>query len=180
LEMECLPRVGGKTLHGLLLGTWLQMSPAFPDLELAATRVFGARANFGPSALLRIGDGQMAPGDREWISWALSRKERHLPAEEVRDSLTVVRAQTSEDAGTGAAKETSLRRSRAAKRGLRLEAPLAWTTVPAGSDLRCLALAVLGTRHVGLGRRRGRGVIRMTLDGDLALTHGLAGIGGKA
>lgn len=180
LEMECLPRVGGKTLHGLLLGTWLQMSHAFPDLEVAATRVFGTPANFGPSALLRVGDGQMTRGDREWISWALTREERSIPPEEIRDSLTVVRTQTSEDAQTGAAKETTLRRCRAAKRGLRLGAPLAWAMVPADSDLRCLALAVLGTRHVGLGRRRGRGVVRMTLDGDMNLTRGLAGIGAMA
>jgi hypothetical protein len=59
-------------------------------------------------------------------------------------------------------------------RGLHLEAPLVWLDQPTPQDLQCLALACLATRHAGLGRNRGRGHIRVTLDGDVERTRGLA------
>lgn len=180
LERGCLPVLGGKMLHGLLRAAWLQMGPLFPELQPAAVRVFGLRANFGTPALLCVGDARLQADARSYI---LAKLASQLDASSVqiaiRDVLTSVRCQTSEDERTGAPKDVTLRRSRLAVRGLELTAPLGWLGAPGQEELRCFALAVLATRHIGLSRRRGRGLVEATLNGDRELTLAAAGLGGR-
>ncbi len=97
-----------------------------------------------------------------------------LPPHAILDALTEIRVQTSEDRGTGAPARATLRSVRVIVRGLRLSAPLSWLSEPTPAEVRCLALAALGTRHAGLARTRGRGHIRVALDGDVAATRAVA------
>jgi hypothetical protein len=166
-----LPFLGGKTVRGLLHDSWLSMQGCFPTLGHAAKRIFGDEADVTECAILRIGDAMVDNETRKWIEAAETRLEHPLSPSAVLEALTDIRRQTSEERITGAPAETTLRSTRVVIRGLRLEAPLLWLAEPEAADLRCLALALLTTRHAGLARNRGRGHIRMTLDGDLERTR---------
>ena len=106
-----------------------------------------------------------------------------LTPRDVLFALTAVRHQTSEERTTGAPAEHSLRSTRVALHGvgagtstfenLKLLAPLHWLRPPRPAELTCLAMATLATRHAGIGRTRGRGHVRLTLNGNLEYTQKL-------
>lgn len=161
-----LPFLGGKTIRGLLRDSWLSMRQCFPMLSQAANRVFGREADFSECSIVCIGDAVVEEEARRWIEAAETRPNNPISATAVLEALTDIRRQTSEGRSTGAPAETTLRSVRVIIRGLILRAPLYWLAEPTTDDVRCLALAILGTRHAGLSRNRGRGHIRMTLDGE--------------
>ncbi len=165
-----LPFIGGKTVRGLLRDSWLSMRPYFTDLHHAANRVFGFEADLEDRSVLRIGDAVVESNTRQWIERAESRKNHPLSSLAVLEALTDIRKQTAEDRETGAPAETSLRSLRVVVRGLQLYAPLHWQICPEAKDLQCLSLALLATRHAGLGRNRGLGHIRMAIDGNIERT----------
>jgi hypothetical protein len=169
-----LPFLGGKTLRGLLRDTWLSMQNYFPDLRESAIRVFGQPADLEESVILRIGDAVIDDKVRKWIVAAQMSKPDTLTPSVILTALTDIRHQTSEDRATGAPEHATLRSSRVIIRGLKLIAPLTWLKKPLDNDIQCLALSLLGTRHAGLARNRGRGHIRASLDGDLKKTRKLA------
>ncbi|SHF33718.1 hypothetical protein SAMN02745206_01787 [Desulfacinum infernum DSM 9756] len=166
-----LPFLGGKTIRGLLRDSWLSMGPCFPDLSQTALRVFGPEADCDECSILRIGDGVVDDETKQWIQAAETRENHPVSPAAVLEALTDIRRQTSEDRRTGAPARTTLRAVRVIVRGLTLRAPLHWLADPSAEDVRCLSLALLATRHAGLGRNRGRGHIRLTLDGDLEKTR---------
>jgi len=171
-----LPYLGGKALHGLLRDTWLSMADQFPALASAAWRVLGRPRRLLDEALLAIGDATVDDATTVAIKHAEQRLPRDHPLRpgDVLRALTDIRVQTAEDRASGAPLAGSLRRSRVVLPGLSWSAPLRWTAdAPQRDDLRCLALCLLGTRHVGLARWRGRGHVRMTYRGDLHLTSEL-------
>lgn len=171
-----LPFLGGKTLRGLLLDSWLSMQHCFPELSTSAQRIFGIEADFNKSSILHIGDAVVDRVTRKWIEAAEFRPKPHyrISPMNVLEALTDIRRQTSEERITGAPAETTLRSVRVIIRDLKLQAPLYWLSVPTNDDFRCLSLALLATRHAGLGRNRGRGYIRLTLDGVIEKTMQLA------
>lgn len=169
-----LPMLGGKALRGLLRDSWLSMQEHFPDLQQAARRVLGPHADMEETAVLRIGDAMLEESARAFFVAAVERSHHPLAPETVLAALTEIRRQTAEERATGAPARTTLRSSRVAMRGLQLEARLSWLAEPGPDDGRCLALAVLATRHGGLARNRGRGHLRITIDGDLDRTRALA------
>lgn len=176
LEPSGLPCIGGKTIHGLLHWAWDEMSAAFAELSEAAGELFGSEAALEHSAILHIRDARVEESARRWVEFALA--EKCVRREQIRDSLTAVRSQTAEDRLTGAAAATTLRRSRVVLRELTLWAPLAWSREPQEGEIRCLALSALACRQGGLLRRRGRGLLEVTLDGDRKKTLNLAGLEG--
>lgn len=165
-----LPFLGGKTIRGLLRDSWFSMKEHFPGLAETANRVFGPEADFEERSILHIGDAAVDKETRDWIKAAEVRDRNPISPTAVLEAMTDIRRQTSEERSTGAPAETTLRAIRVIVRGLVLRAPLHWLADPEASDLRCLSLTLLATRHAGLGRNRGRGHIRMTLDGDLQRT----------
>jgi hypothetical protein len=169
--LACL---SGKTLRGLIRDTWLTMASCFDELHEAGLRVWGPIGDLEETSLLRFGDAQVDASVRDWITWSEKRAEAPISPQAALEALTDVRSQTSEERKTGAPAETTLRSVRVALRGLKLSGPLSWIDAPTEADLRCLALSVLGTRHAGLGRNRGRGFVRFLLDGDPYLTRALA------
>ena len=174
------PFLGGKTVRGLLRDSWLSMQHCFPELAEAAVRVFGTGADCDECCILRIGDAVVDDETRRWVVRAETRQVHPVSPADVLAALTDIRRQTSEERRTGAPAETTLRAVRVILRGLALRAPLHWLADPTDNDVRCLSLALLATRHVGMGRNRGRGHVRMTLDGDIDKTRNAANKGGTA
>lgn len=169
-----LPMLGGKALRGLLRDSWLSMQEHFPELQAASCRVLGPHGDLEEKAILRIGDAMIEESARAFVISATEREHHPLAPETILAALTEIRAQTSEERTTGAPARTTLRSTRVALRGLKLVAPLSWLSVPDSRDMQCLALAALATRHGGLARNRGRGHLRVTIDGDIERTRALA------
>jgi hypothetical protein len=169
-----LPMLGGKALRGLLRDSWLSMQECFPELRVAGRRVLGPHGDLEETAILRIGDATIEESARAFFISATERQHHSLAPETLLAALTETRSQTSEERATGAPARTALRSTRVALRGLRLVAPLSWLEAPNPGDFRCLALAALATRHGGLARNRGRGHLRITIDGDIERTRALA------
>lgn len=170
-----LPMLCGKSLRGLLRDSWLSMQEHFPDLLDAGRRVLGPHGDVDETAILRFGDAMVEESARAFFVAAVEREHHPLPASAILAALTEIRQQTSEERQTGAPARTTLRSTRVALRGLKLVARLSWLAEPSRADCQCLALVSLATRHAGLGRNRGRGHVRLTLDGDLERTRALAG-----
>lgn len=169
-----LPMLGGKALRGLLRDSWLSMQEHFPGLRGAARRVLGPHADLEETAIVRIGDALIEEATRTFFITATEREHHPLAPEALLAALTEIRSQTSEERSTGAPARTTLRASRVVVRGLHLVAPLSWLAPPDPQDCACLAIAALATRHGGLARNRGRGHLRITIDGDLERTRALA------
>lgn len=169
-----LPVLGGKALRGLLRDAWLSMQGHFPDLHAAGRRVLGPHGDLDETAILRIGDAVIEQPTRGFFVAAVEREDHPLSPAAILASLTEIRFQTSEERTTGAPARTTLRSTRVVVRGLTLAAPISWLAAPDALDTKCLALAVLATRHAGLARNRGRGHLRITIDGDLERTRALA------
>jgi len=166
-----LPFMGGKTLHGLLRDGWLSMEGSFPELRSAADRIYGPPGDLAETSILRIGDAELERAVKEWVAWSVRRKHNPLSPGQILAALSDIRAQTSEERESGAPAETTLRSTRVVLRGLLFISPLTWLAEPTTDDLRCLALGVLAARHAGLARHRGRGLVRLALDGDHEMTH---------
>ncbi len=166
-----IPMIRGKTLRGLLRDSWLTMQEHFPELHGAAVHVFGLPNDFEEVSILRVGDALVEEKARRWFISAVERDLHPIAPDAILDALTAIRYQTAEDRDTGAPACTTLRSVRVALRGLKLVAPLVWLRDPSKEELQCLALTILATRHGGLGRNRGRGHLKMTLDGNLEKTR---------
>jgi hypothetical protein len=175
-----LPVVRGKRLHGLLRDAWLSMRPHFPELEEAACRVLGEQADRDEQSILRIGDGLLPEEVRAWVRYAVGRERNPLRPEQVLTTLTDIRRQTAVSRASGAPEETTLRSSRVVLRGMCFTSPLLWLSAPGDGEVRCLALCALALRHGGWQRNRGRGFLRVTLDGQPDTTRQAAGVGGGA
>lgn len=171
-----MPFIGGKTVRGLLRDSWLSMSQHFPDLVDAAERLLGRSKAVDESCRLRIGDAVPPAAIVAAVRGAAERDEHPLPPGPILDGFTSIRYQTAENRETGAPDVATLRSSRVVLRGFVFEASLSWLNgyQPEPVDVRLLALCALATRHGGLLRNRGRGHIRMTLEGDLETTRRLA------
>jgi RAMP superfamily len=170
-----MPFIGGKTVRGLLRDSWLSMCHRFQGLEQAAACVLGRSQAVDESCRLRIGDAVLPAAIRETVRRATNPKERdhRLAPGAVLDGFTSIRYQTAEDRETGAPDVTTLRSSRVVLRGFVFDAGLSWLASyqPTADDVRLLALCALATRRGGLLRNRGRGHIRMTLDGSVEETR---------
>ena len=168
-----MPFISGKTVRGLLRDSWLSMSPYFPDLVDAAERVLGRSQAVDESCRLRIGDATVPSAIGRAVREAAKRSEHRLSSGAILDGFTSIRHQTAEDRETGAPETTTLRSSRVVLRGFVFQASLSWLDgyQPTTAEVRLLALCALAARHGGLLRNRGRGHIRMTLDGALHATR---------
>jgi len=169
-----LPMLGGKALRGLVRDSWLSMQAHFPELVVSGRRVLGPHADVDEAGIVRIGDATIDAQARRFFVWSVKREQHRIAPATILAALTDVRAQTAEDRRSGAPSATTLRSTRVTIRGLRLIAQLNWLVEPDMTDLRCLALAALATRHGGLGRNRGRGHLRITIEGDVERTRDLA------
>ncbi|NLH98668.1 MAG: hypothetical protein GX446_04145 [Chthonomonadales bacterium] len=159
-----LPRIPGKTLHGLLRDTWLSASPALdPDQSLGYAILGKPKAHDG-AGLLRIGDALMPPEVRTRVEWALKRSANPMSPDAVREAFFDGRVMTKIDRETGAPETDTLRSVRVVPRGTKLYAPL---TALGNIDRAFLDTLLSLTRHAGLHRNRGMGHIRMSATWDV-------------
>jgi hypothetical protein len=171
-----LPVISGRTIQGLLRGTWQAFAGAFPELEGPGRAVFGRPGANQDVCITWIGDAQLPEYVRMTVRKAIERKNKPLDRERILLSLTHKRHQTALDRGTGSSRTGSLRTSRVLLPGLILISPVIWHRDPSVEEVRCFAMAVLGTRRLGAGVTRGRGYVRIDIDGDPALAPRLAGL----
>ena len=169
-----LPMLSGKTLHGLLRDGCLSLSKVFNFKQEVIKRVFGLSKDNDEKSILRLSNARFKSDVIKWIKYAENKKNAEITSNIVLESQTSIRTQTSIDETTGAPKEGTLRFSRVANRGIKLYSTLTWTEEPNEEELKYLAIACLSVRHAGWERNRGRGHIKVTLNGDLSLTQRLA------
>lgn len=168
-----MPYIGGKSIRGLLRDSWLSMEAHFAELREAAARVLGHSQAFDDVCRLRVSDAALPRDLRDVVRQAVERTESPISPSAMLEAFTTVRHQTAEDRATGAPDTTTLRSSRVVLRGFVFESKLAWLDgyAPTTADCQVLALCALSCRHGGLLRNRGRGHLRVTLDGDLDRTR---------
>jgi len=169
-----IPFLNGKAVRSLLRDAWLSMQVHFPELQTAGVRLFGPHGELDETGILRIGRADIDREARPWIEAAVNREINQIAPATILAGFTEIRLQTSEDRKTGAPERTTLRSMRVIVRDLTLSSPLNWLVTPNADELRCFALAALGTRHAGLSRNRGRGHVRLSLDGKTDWTQSLA------
>lgn len=167
-----IPFIGGKSVRGLLRDSWLSMKDHFNELAPAAISTLGRSEALDDSCQLRIGDATLPASIRATVYKACQRDKNPLSAQSILEAFTDIRYQTAEDRASGVPESTTLRSSRVVISGFCFEAPLTWMRgKPTKDELQVLALASLATRHAGLLRNRGRGHVRITIDGDLSATR---------
>lgn len=168
-----MPYIGGKSIRGLLRDCWLTMQSHFPELHEAAARVLGHSQSLEDACRLRISDAVLPGNLRDVVCHAIERSEHPIAPSTMLEAFTTVRFQTAEDRVTGAPDATTLRSSRVVLRGIVFESRLSWLDEyrPTTDDLQVLALCASSCRQGGLLRNRGRGHLRVTLEGDLEQTR---------
>ena len=170
-----LPRISGKSIRGLLKDTFLSMATAFQIVPESAAKVFGTEGALVSPCAVHITDARVEDSARAWIAYGLNTN-KHLSPRDVLHALTAIRYQTAEERKTGAPSRHSLRATRVVASGLKLRACLTWQETEDAESLRYLAMAALGTRHAGVARNRGRGLVSIYLNGDSEWTRSLAGV----
>ena len=170
-DADGLPFLCGRTLKGLLAEECANILYAFElqrradDWRQIAYRMFGQPGStIGDTGTLRVGDARLPEPLRAAIKMAVNKGE--LAADEVLESLTAIRRQTSMNEH-GAPEKGSLRSMRVVLPGTVFEAALDFAEAPDEQTLALLAACILAWRRAGTGRNRGRGRLQAhLLDGD--------------
>lgn len=166
-----LPFLRGRTLKGLLAEECANILYAVDKQGKGELWRPVAYALFGrPGSMhddlgqMRVSDARLPESLRESIEIALQDKEKMLTSDDVLESLTAIRRQTSMDK-YGAPERGSLRSMRVVLPGAIFEAQLEFAQSPDEHSLALLAACVLAWRRAGTGRNRGRGKLFASLHG---------------
>ncbi len=173
-----LPFVRGRTLKGLLVEECanilhaLEMAKASGHgrFQEAAQRLFGiAGSSLTTGGAIHVGAAQL----HEELCSAITAdvEAGRLRPAEVLEMFTDIRRQTAVNEKTGVPEDKSLRSSRVLLRGTELFAQID-VALPE-EDREALALlgaCVAGLRRGGVGRNRGRGRLKASLEGQPAFT----------
>ena len=166
-----LPFLRGRTLKGLLAEECANILFALSKQGKDEQWRQVAYALFGnPGSLLndlgqmRVGDGRLPEKLRESVKIALSDKDKPFSKDEVLESLTAIRRQTSMNEH-GAPEPHSLRSMRVILPGAIFEAKLEFAQTPEENSLALLTACVLAWRRAGTGRNRGRGKLFASIYG---------------
>lgn len=159
-----LPRIPGKTLHGLLRDTWLACQE-YVDSGNVGYSLLGEQWSHGERAVIRIGDGLLRSDSRAWVEAARFReqKDSRVPLPVVRDAFLTRRTLTAVDRKRAAPKTETLRILRVAPKGTLFQARLQFTRELTAEEERVLKRLLSLTRHAGLDRNRGLGHIEISL-----------------
>ncbi len=174
-----LPVISGRTIQGLLRQSWQDFVGVFPELGKPGRTIFGNAGDNDEACIMRVGDGELPEYVTITVRNALTRKNKPLDRDRILLSLTGTRHQTAQNRNTGAPRSGSLRTSRVLIPGITLIAPITWLREPSDDEQRCFAMTILGARHLGAGTTRGRGHVRIDIDGNPNLAAKLAGLEAK-
>lgn len=163
-----LPIVRGRTLKGLLVEACADILYALGNPEALvqdAEWLFGrSGSDLSSQAHMHIGRAEL-PSDLVRYVQRQIRDGKHS-ATAIMESLTSIRRQTAVDeARFGVPQDRSLRASRVLLRGVKLSAPLSFKQKPTERQLALLAACAAGVKRGGSGRNRGRGRLKLTLEG---------------
>ncbi|WP_299757770.1 RAMP superfamily CRISPR-associated protein [uncultured Chloroflexus sp.] len=170
-DADGMPFLRGRTLKGLLAEECANLLYALTLQEKAeqwrdrAYRVFGYPGSTSKdTGMLRVGDARLPKPLRDAIRVMIDTAD--LSADEVFESLTAIRRQTSINEH-GAPEKGSLRSMRIILPGTIFESRLEFAETPDDQTLALVAACVLAWRRAGTGRNRGRGRLQAhLLDSD--------------
>ena len=171
-----LPYVRGRTLKGLLVENCADLFfglsratalAAMVELFPAAQFLFGQPGSVATDrARMHCGAATLPPAVCEAVR--LDARAGLLDAQEVLETMTVIRRQTAIGDLTGAPEDGSLRSSRCVRRGTLLSAVLDFRETPSPDAMALLAACVSTFHRGGTSRSRGRGRLQAELrEGDL-------------
>ncbi|MDW8300383.1 MAG: RAMP superfamily protein [Anaerolineae bacterium] len=160
-----LPIIRGRVLKGLLVEACADILYALGSpskLVETAQWLFGiGGSDLTSQGHVRIGRAELP---EDLVRYVRHQKE-HTPMQ-ILESLTTIRRQTAiDEARFGAPQEGSLRSSRVVLRNLVFTAPLHFDQQPQEEHLALLAACAAGVKRGGSGRNRGRGKLRVQLEG---------------
>ncbi|MCL5999071.1 MAG: hypothetical protein M1546_23870 [Chloroflexi bacterium] len=168
-----LPFIRGRVVKGLLWDECANLLALFPGsttLADAARFLFGRSGSSpGDAGLMHVSPARLPADLCAVVQNGLN--DGALTPDQVLQSLTDVRRQTSVDERTGAPEENSLRSMRVVVRNTAFVSRLNFRRDPDGAALALLAACVLAVRRGGTGRNRGRGRLSAVLVDD-AFTAG--------
>lgn len=165
-----LPFLNGRTLKGLLeeecANILFSLKEQNHEMKFqeefheSSKHLFGRPGSSdSDKAILHISNATLPVDLRKSVAYELekSRGSMKLSREDILNSLTSIRRQTSIDEKSGAPEKGSLRSMRVVLRETSFEAKLSFTKDPSGLDLPLLAACIKAFRRAGTGRNRGRG-----------------------
>ena len=166
-DADGLPFLRGRTLRGLLVEECanilyaLELQGRADAWRTIAYRLFGQPGStFDETGTLRVGDARLPDALVDAVKLAVAKED--LRSEEVLESLTAIRRQTSMNEH-GAPEKGSLRSMRVILPGTLFEAALEFDEPPTDQALGLLAACALAWQRAGTGRNRGRGRLQACL-----------------
>jgi hypothetical protein len=174
-EIEYNPRTGlplikGRTIKGLLVEECANFlfslgvisTEKLPDYKTSAASLFGFAGSDGNSAgKVTFSDATLPKPLTQEIEKEISHKL--LAPQQILESLTAIRSQTSVDYETGAPITNSLRSIRVLLHGITLISRVDISGDASTTEKSLLAACILGLHRGGSGRNRGRGKIKCRL-----------------
>lgn len=170
-----LPILPGRRLKGLWREAYRDVADAWQQCgegKTPAENIFGypGRRHGDGGACIHIGNAELkeASSLKDWLAYLQHHKNQRILSDDVVQHYATVRAQTSIDRNTGAAKENTLRLTRTLKAGRVFWAPVYFgttdqTLTPNQALINALALGAAALQHMGTARTRGLGKIRCRL-----------------
>jgi CRISPR/Cas system CMR subunit Cmr4 (Cas7 group RAMP superfamily) len=178
------PYLRGRTLKGVLSEECDNIVAMLPDTNLvdwnaALVRLFGTSGSTRDTmANWHFGDACIPESLRQAVAQQLDKDDAddatddeepplEFTSNDILESLTTIRRQTSINAETGTPEDGSLRSMRVVIRGLVLVSQITVMAHPERDepsvDACLLAAGCLALRHIGAGRNRGRGWVSCSL-----------------
>lgn len=167
-----LPFVKGRTIKGLLVeecanilyALEVMQSPLLEIMQRAARNLFGQPGStLDDQGILHVGTAALPPDLQAHVRQMISA-EKHSPAD-ILETLTTIRQQTAVDYTTDTPKDNTLRAQRVVLRETVFIAPLELQFDASDDELALLAACAACVRRAGHSRNRGRGRIRVELEG---------------
>jgi hypothetical protein len=165
-----LPFIKGRTIKGLvveecanLLFSFQEISRSkFSEYEKAAASLFGFAGSDGVcEGKVSFSDASLPRSLEEQLEEQIA--DKHLSPQQILESLTAIRSQTSIDYETDAPITNSLRSIRILLHGVALTSTIDITGELNPTENSLLAGCILGLRRAGSSRNRGRGKISCRL-----------------
>ena len=166
-----LPILPGRRLKGLWREAYQDVTDAWQQCgqDVAfAEEIFGdsGQRPYDGDALIHIENAVLKDTSalKTWLEYLQHYNIRKLHADDVVQHYATVRAQTAIERKTSAAKENTLRLTRALKSGLVFWANVNFTNTPPETPLlNALALGAASLKYMGIARTRGLGKVKCRL-----------------